>query len=60
MPFRGRNGGVPLHNPSEPMDQPTSSQLDLEPQNLLLATSLLSENLPVYSAPGLCANSSSI
>ena len=60
MPFRGRNGGVPLHNPPEPIDQPTSSQLDLEPQNLPLATSLLSENSPVYSAPGLCANSSSI
>ena len=42
------------------MDQPTSPWLDLEPQNLLLVTSSLSENSPIYSAPGPYANSSSI
>jgi len=47
-------------NPSEPMDQPTSSQPDLEPQNFLLVTSSLSENLPVHSALRPYANSSSI
>ena len=47
-------------NPPEPMDQPTSSRPDLEPQNLPLATSSLSENSPVHSAPGSCANSLSI
>jgi len=47
-------------NPSEPMDQSTSSRPDLEPQNLPLAISLLSEKSPVHSAPGSCANSLSI
>jgi len=52
--------GTMEFNPPEPIDQPTSSQPDLEPQNLPLAISLFSENSPVHSAPGPCANSSSI
>ena len=59
-PLIGWRKGIMEFNPPEPMDQPTSSQLDLEPQNLLLATFSFSENSPVHSAPGPCTNSSSI
>jgi len=54
-----RKGTMEFNLP-EPIDQSTSSRLDLKPENLSLATFSFSENSPVYSAPGLCANSLSI